>query len=136
MSTKIKSYTVTGARVLLGLIYFIFGLNFFLHFIPNDQKMGEAAGHFIGGLFQAGYFFPFMKSIEVILGIFLLIRLFVPLSLVVLAPITLNIFLFHIFLEPATAGLSIAMLVLNVFLLWSYREYFKPLLNLKSPVTF
>ena len=136
MSTKIKSYTVTGARVLLGLIYFVFGLNFFLHFIPNDHKMSEAAGNFVSGLFQAGYFFPFMKSIEVVLGIFLLVRLFVPLSLTVLAPITLNIFLFHIFLEPATAGLAIAMLVLNIFLLWSYREYFKPLLNLKSPVTF
>ena len=136
MSTKVKSYSVTGARVLLGLIYFVFGLNFFLNFIPNDAQHGEVATNFIHGLFGTGYFFPFMKTVEILLGAFLLIRLFVPLSLVILAPITLNIFLFHVVLEPATAGLAVVMLVLNVALLWAYREYFKPILHVKSPVTF
>lgn len=136
MSTKLKSYSVTGARILLGLIYFVFGLNFFLNFIPNDAQHGAAAGNFIGGLFGSGYFFPFLKVLEVVLGAFLLIRLFVPLSLVILAPITLNIFLFHAFLEPATVGLSVVMVVLNVALLWAYREYYKPILQIKAPVTF
>lgn len=136
MSSKLKSYSVTGARILLGLIYFVFGLNFFLNFIPNDAQHGQVAGNFLGGLFGTGYFFPFMKTVEVILGAFLLIRLFVPLSLVVLAPITINIFLFHAFLEPATVGMSAVMLVLNFTLLWAYRDYFKPLFQAKSPLTF
>jgi putative oxidoreductase len=135
MSTKIKSIAVTGARVLLGLIYFIFGLNFFLNFIPNDQKLSAEAGTFLGGLFTAGYLFPFMKTVEVVLGALLLARLFVPLSLVLLAPITLNIFLFHAFLEPASGGIAYLILALNIYLLWAYRDYFKPLLNVKSPVT-
>src|SRR5436190_16417378 len=103
MSTKIKSVSVVAARSVLGLIYFVFGLNFFLHFIPTPPSAGGVADAFIGGLFQSGYFFPMMKSIEVVLGAFLLIGLFVPLSLVVLMPISLNILLFHAFLAPGDA---------------------------------
>jgi hypothetical protein len=135
MSTKVKTVSAVGARVVLGLAYFVFGLNFFLNFIPNDAQHGELAGNFLGGLFGAGYFFPFLKGLEVVLGAFLLVRLFVPLSVVALFPITLNIFLFHAFLEPGTVALSVVMFVLNVYLLWAYRDSFRPLLQVKSQIS-
>jgi putative oxidoreductase len=135
MSTTIKTVSAVGARVLLGIIYFVFGLNFFLNFIPNDAQHSEVAGNFLGGLFGAGYFFPFVKGIEVVLGAFLLIRLFVPLSAVILFPITLNIFLFHAFLAPGTVAISVVMLVLNVYILWAYRDNFRSLLQTRSQIT-
>jgi len=135
MSTKIKSITTVVARVLLGLIYFVFGLNFFLHFLPTPPPPDGVAGSFVGGLFQSGYFFPVLKGIEVVVGALLIARLFVPLSLVILAPISLHILLFHAFLAPANVALSVVILALNLYLAWVYRDYYKPLLQSKSTVT-
>jgi uncharacterized membrane protein YphA (DoxX/SURF4 family) len=134
MSIKIKSISVVAARVVLGLIYFVFGLNFFLHFIPTPPSAGGVADAFVGGLFQSGYFFPMLKSIEIVLGAFLLIGLFVPLALVVLMPISLNILLFHAFLA-GNATMGIVIVLLNLYLAWAYRDYYKPLFNRKASVS-
>jgi uncharacterized membrane protein YphA (DoxX/SURF4 family) len=135
MSTKTKSVITTVARVLLGLIYFVFGLNFFFNFIPPQPPLEGAAGAYTGGLFQAGYFFPFLKGIEVIAGVLLLAGFFVPLSIAVLAPISLHIFLFHIILAPAGAPIGIVILLLNLFLAWAYKNNFKPLFQSKAQVS-
>src|SRR4030095_16263948 len=134
MSTKIKSVSVQAARILLGLIYFVFGLNFFLHFLPTPPSSGGPADSFTTGLFQSGYFFPFLKGAGVILGALLLTRTFVPLGVVVLMPISLNIFLFHFFLTDNVA-ISVVILALQLFLAWAYRDYYKPLFNRKSVAT-
>jgi len=135
MATKIKSVSVVTARVLLGLIFFVFGLNFFLHFLPTPPPHGGAADAFAAGLFQSGYFFPMLKGIEVVLGALLLVGLFVPLSLVVLAPISINILLFHAFLSPENTLMGIVIVVLHAYLAWAYRDYFKPLLERKTTVS-
>lgn len=135
MSTKIKSASVIAARAVLGLIYFVFGLNFFLHFLPMPPSAGGVADAFLGGLFQSGYFFPMLKSIEVVLGAFLLIGLFVPLVLVILMPISLNILLFHVFLTPGHATMGIVIVLIHLYLAWAYRDYYKPLFNRKASVS-
>lgn len=135
MLSKIKTVSVVAARIVLGLIYFVFGLNFFLHFLPTPPSSGGVADAFVGGLFQSGYFFPMLKGIEVILGAFLLIRLFVPLTLVILMPISLNIFLFHAFLSSDQMGMSILMVVLHLYLAWAYRDYYKALISPKAPLS-
>ena len=132
MSTKIKSLSVVIARVLMGLIYLVFGLNFFIPFLPVQPAPTGAVAAFTGGLFQAGYFLPFMKGIEVILGAFLLAGVFVPMSLVILMPITINIVLFHVFLAPEGSAVGIVILVLQIYLAWAYRDYFKPLFESKA----
>lgn len=134
-STNVKSIAALVARVLLGLIFFVFGLNFFLNFLPAPPPLEGVAGSFIGGLFQAGYFFPFLKGIEITLGVFLLARIFVPLSLVILAPISVHIFLFHAFLAPTNLPVAIVTLGLNLYLAWAYRDHYKPLFQVKSSIT-
>lgn len=135
MPTKIKTVSVIAARVALGLIYFVFGLNYFFPFIaPQPHPEGVVAA-FTGGLFQTGYFFPMLKGIEVIAGALLLAGFFVPISLAVLAPITVNIFLFHTILAPAGAPMGILLLVLNLYLAWAYRDSFKPLFERKVTLT-
>jgi putative oxidoreductase len=133
MSTKITTISTTIIRSLLGLLYLFFGLNFFLHFLPTPPPPAQpgAAESFLGGLFQAGYFFPMVKGLEVLLGGFLLLNFFTPLSLVVLAPISLNIFLFHAFLAPANMGISILIIVLHIFLFWGYRKSYRTVLDPK-----
>src|ERR1035438_1418462 len=121
--SKSLNVSVLTARILLGLIFFIFGLNFFFHFIPNNSQPEGKAAAFIGGLFQSGYLFPLIKVIEVLSGIFLLTGLFIPLVLVVLMPISINILLFHSILEPGIMPISISYLILisQIWLAWNYK---------------
>jgi putative oxidoreductase len=124
-------YSTVAARVILGLIYFVFGLNGFFHFIPINPVLPESATAFMGGLAQSGYFFPFLKATEVIGGLALLIGFYVPLAAIVLMPITLNILLFHLFLTPGIQNLPMPILMLwaNVLILWKYRDSLRPLLH-------
>jgi uncharacterized membrane protein YphA (DoxX/SURF4 family) len=115
-----------GARILLGLIFTIFGLNFFLHFIPVPPAEGAAAA-FMGGLFQSGYFLPFMKITEISMGVLLIAGIAPAFALVVLAPIVLNIVLFHLFLAPAGLLVPFLILALEGYLAWHYRAKFAPI---------
>lgn len=112
-------------RSILGLIFFVFGLNFFLHFIHMSPPHGKAEA-FEGGLFSAGYFFPFMKVIETVSGFFLLINRYTPFFLLLLFPITLNICLFDAFLVPSGLALGIVMLLIHLFLGYAYFKYYRP----------
>lgn len=124
----------TAARLLLGVIFFVFGLNGFLGFLPSPPLEGEAAV-FIGGLATAGYMFPLVKGIEVLVGVALLAGRFVPLALVLLAPITVNIFLFHAVLSPGL-GLPLFIVGAQLFLAWFHRDAYRPLLHAQAePVT-
>ena len=113
-------------RLLLGLIFTVFGLNGFLHFIPN-MSMPQAAGAFFGALFATGYMVPLIFATQLLGGVLLLIGRLVPFALALLAPVIVNIFLFHIFLDPGGIPLAIAVAVLELFLAWSYRTAFVPL---------
>lgn len=110
-------------RTLLGLIYFGFGLAFLLHLMPSKPAPG-LAGEFSKGLFMSGYFFPFLKITETLCGLFLLINKFTPLFLAIIFPVTLNIFLFHAFLEPSGLAMVAPMLLINLFLGYAYRKYY------------
>ena len=130
MSTaKTVNIPALVARILLGLIYFVFGLNFFLKFIPQGAPPTGVAGAFVGGLFQAGYFFPLLKVIEVLGGALLLLGRYIPLVLVVLMPISVNILLFHTILEPGGLPITISLLILisQLYLAWVYRASYKAL---------
>jgi uncharacterized membrane protein YphA (DoxX/SURF4 family) len=123
--------TRTVARLGLGLIFVVFGLNGFLHFLPAPAPTGAAA-LFVGGLASASYFFPLLKGIEVLAGLMLLANLRAPLALVMLAPIVVNIVAFHVELAPAGLPIALAILGLELYLAWSYRRVFAPLLEGKA----
>jgi putative oxidoreductase len=122
------------ARILLGLIFFVFGLNFFFHFIPQGPAPTGTAGAFLGGLFQSGYLFPLIKVIEVISGALLLFGRYIPLVLVVLMPISINILLFHTILEPGGMPITISLLIIicQLYLAWVYRNYYTQLFIAKA----
>jgi len=128
--------TVTGklpaaARILLGLILLVFGLNGFLQFLPMPP-LPDAAGAFLGGLAATGYMFPLIKGVEVLVGAALLLNRFVPLALTVLAPISVNIVAFHLFLDPKGLALPIIVGALNVVLAFFYRARFAGVLSARA----
>jgi putative oxidoreductase len=92
---------VAIARNLMGLIFFVFGLNGFLHFIPmkpQDMPTG-LAGQYIGVLMQSHYIY-FVSAVQVIGGALLLVNRYVPLALVLLGPVIVNILVYHILMDP------------------------------------
>jgi uncharacterized membrane protein YphA (DoxX/SURF4 family) len=122
----------TVARVLLGLMFTVFGLNGFLHFIPQPKSpMPEAAAAFAGALMQTGYMFPLVMGTQLFAGVLLLFNRFVPLALALLAPILVGIITFHIFLAPASIGPGVAVVVLELYLAWAYRDAYRPMLAMR-----
>jgi uncharacterized membrane protein YphA (DoxX/SURF4 family) len=126
-----KAKAVLASRILLGLVFFVFGLNGFLHFLPQ-QPMPGPAGNFVGALFASGYMFPLLKGTEVICGALLLSGRFVPLALTILAPVVVNIVAFHAFLAPAGLAIPILIVALEVFLARSYRSAFRGVLRART----
>ena len=122
---------VLGARLLLGLIFTVFGLNGFLNFLPPPE-VNEGAGAFLGALAATGYMFPLIKATEVVGGVLLLANRCVPFALTILAPVVVNIALFHIVLDTAGLPVALAVLVLEIFLAWGYRDSFKGVLASKA----
>jgi putative oxidoreductase len=93
------------ARILLGLLFLVFGLNGFFHFIPMPPPSG-LAGQYMGALFVSHYL-VFVFTVQVIGGALLLANRFVPLALLLLGPVLVNILLFHSLMAPA--GLPVAL---------------------------
>lgn len=117
------------ARIVLGLMLFVFGLNGFLNFIPMGE-MPSPAGNFMGAMVESGYFWPFVKGLEVIAGILLLTGKYIRAALVIAAPIMLNAFLFHLFLAPGGIGGALVALALTIYLISTdWNEGFKQLVK-------
>ena len=102
----------TIARILLGLLFTVFGANGFLHFIPMQPPTG-LAGQYMGALFVSHYLVP-VFLLQLAGGILLLVNRYVPLALICLGPVIVNILCFHAFLAPE--GLPMALFVVVLWL--------------------
>jgi putative oxidoreductase len=109
-------------RFLLGLIFLVFGLNGFLHFIPSSPPSGTA-GQFVGALFVSHYLVPIFL-LQIISAVLLLVNRYVPLALTLLAPIIVNILLIHILMLPSGLPLALVVTVLWIVVFLSVRSAF------------
>ena len=116
------------ARVLLGLMFVVFGSNIFLHFLRMPPPPATLAGDFSKALMQSHYIYV-VGLLQVIGGLLLLIGRYVPLGLVLLGPVIVNILLFHIFLDTSGLPMAIIVALLALFLLWRYRTNFAGLVR-------
>jgi uncharacterized membrane protein YphA (DoxX/SURF4 family) len=106
------------ARLLMGLIFFVFGLNGFLNFIPAPPPTG-LAGQFAGLLFTS-HLYIVIFAVQTIGGLLLLVNRFVPLALIMLGPVIVNIFFFHLFMAPS--GLPLAIVVVALWVIVAMRN--------------
>ena len=116
------------ARVLLGLVFVVFGSNIFLHFIPMPPLPATMAGDFSKALMQSHYMYV-VGLVQVIGGLLLLLGRYVPLALTLLGPVIVNILCFHIFLDPSGLPIALVVATLALFLLWRHRSNFAGLVK-------
>jgi putative oxidoreductase len=110
------------ARVLLGLVFLVFGLNGFLNFMPGTLPSG-AAGQFLSLLAQSHYDLV-VSALQVAGGVLLLLNRYVPLALVLLGPVIVNIILFHLLMDPSGLPFAIPVVILWGIVFFRHRQYF------------
>ena len=115
------------ARLLLGLISVVFGLNGFLNFLSMGPMPTGLAGQFMGALVLSHYYWV-VAAFQIIGGVLLLMNRFVPLALVLLGPVIVNILCYHLFLNHAGAPFAIVLTVLWFIVFYGHRQYFSGVL--------
>jgi uncharacterized membrane protein YphA (DoxX/SURF4 family) len=118
-------------RIVLGFIFAAAGAAGLLQLAPQ-QPLAGAAGAFMAGLAATGYFFPVLKVVELGAGLLLLSGRFVPLALVLLAPIVVHIAAFHLLLAPEGALMAVFLVLAEAGLAWFHRPAFAPLFRAVS----
>jgi putative oxidoreductase len=118
----------TIARIILGCVFVIFGLNIFLQFIHMPPPPSGPAGDFAKALFVSHYLYV-VGALQVIGGVLCLAGRFVPLGLMLLGPVIVNILLFHTLLNPAGLPLAIVVSMLALVVLWQHRAAFAGLVR-------
>src|SRR5258706_12356944 len=101
------------ASLLLGLMFFVLGLNGFLNFLSMGPMPSGLAGQFVGALVLSHYFWV-VAALQVAGGALLLVNRFVPLALVLLGPVIVNIISYHVFLNPSGAVPAVGVSILWV----------------------
>lgn len=115
-----------GLRIIYGTFWLVFGLNGFLHFFAVPAP-GEQGAAFMAALEAAGYVMPLVYGSQVVAGIMLLCGCYIPLALLILAPVVGNILLYDWFLNPSGLTIGIILLVIYLMLLYAYRRRLAPL---------
>jgi len=111
------------ARILLGLVFLVFGLNGFLNFLSLGPLPTGLAGQFMGALFVSHYYWV-IAALQVVGGVLLLVNRFVPLALVLLGPVIVNILCYHVFLNHVGAPPAIVVTVLWFIVFYWNRQHF------------
>lgn len=119
-------------RILLGLVFAVMPWLAILHKGPNPP-MPEAALTFVSALMKSGYMMQLVWGIQILSGVLLLLGIFVPFALILLAPILVNIFLFHLFLNSSGLIMAVILCALEVIVAWQYRRAFQPLFTVGAP---
>jgi uncharacterized membrane protein YphA (DoxX/SURF4 family) len=132
MSTKrnedimARNYLPAAARVLLGVVMLLTGVNKLFWFVPMPH-MSPALTAFMDALKQTGYYLPFIGIVEATGGALLLVNRLVPLAITILAPVLVNILGVHTFLDTSGFPLALILIALDVYLAWVNRDAFRPM---------
>jgi putative oxidoreductase len=120
------------ARILLGLVFFAFGLIGFLPFVPKGPMPTGLAGQFVTALVQSHYGLV-VDALQIAGGALLLVNRYVPLGLTILGPIIVNIFLYHLLLFHMGVGIATVVVILWGIVAYHHRQSFAGLFVRKSP---
>jgi putative oxidoreductase len=120
------------ARLLLGLIFLVFGLNGFLNFLSMGPMPSGLAGQFVGALVLSHYVWV-VAALQIAGGALLLVNRFVPLGLVLLGPVIVNIICYHVFLNSMGISLAIVVTILWFIVFYARRQYFSGIFVQRTP---
>lgn len=122
-----KSKVFMGLRIVLGLMLLVFGLNKFFHFLPDPEGMSADAGAYFGALGSAKTL-TLVAIVEVVAGLTFLLNKYGALMAIILMSVSVNAVLFHVNLDSANIALALVLLVLNIIVLYSYKDKYKELM--------
>lgn len=126
MKAAMKIATII-VRLLFGLAFTVFGLNFFLNFIPAPPPTGLAGDYF--KVMAASHYLYVIGAMQLLSGLLLLIGKFVPLALTILAAMIFNILWIHILMDPSGLPMALVFAAFELFLIWAYRDRFAGILR-------
>lgn len=126
-----KKIVLRVVSIVFGLALMLNSLNYYLHFYQLPA-LNPQAMQFVGALSETGYLMHLVKFIEFAGGLCLLTSRYVPLALVVLAPVVVNIFLVHLVLDPRGLPAGALLLISQVVLMWAYRHYYQSLASVEA----
>ena len=122
-----NSKVLLALRIVFGLFLVTFGLNKFLDFMP-PMEMGEAAGSYFGAMMSTKTLM-LVAIVEILACLSLLLNKYAALMMLILMSVSVNAVLFHATLEPGTIPPALVLLVLNIVMLFAYKDKYKDLLN-------
>lgn len=132
-SKSFARYLPAVARVLMGILLLGPGIIGLFNLVPPPAAPpGDGAAALGEAMMKSGYLFQFVKVTEVLVGLLLLSNRFVPLALTIAAPVVLNIVAFHAFLAPQGLAIPVVLLALHLYLAWSYRAVYRPMLAMRA----
>lgn len=112
---------------LLGLVFVVFGSDFFIHFMPTPPQMAGDAGTFAGILYSSGYL-KVIKILEVTIGLLLFVPKTRAIALLLIAPIVVNILLFELYLVHQP-GIGVALTIINAIGIYLNREKYMSIVS-------
>ncbi len=121
---------VIVVRVLMGLLFLFASISVLFNLVSQPELTGKTKS-FMDGVNASVYLMPLIKITELLCGIAFVSGFFVPLATIVIAPITINILLFHIFVDTAGLPVGIFLVLANLFLAYANRDKFRPMLAAK-----
>ena len=113
----------TIARYLIALIFIIFGLNGFLHFLPQKPPESEMVEQYVT-VMLASHYLTFVFALQLTAGALFLFRRTVPLALIIAGPLIVNILLFHMLMDPGGIVPGLVVTALWFVIYWQFRAAF------------
>lgn len=117
---------VRTIQIIFGIMLIVFGLNMFFQFMPAIT-FNDVATAYLGALFATGYIFPIMGIVWIFAGLLFIFNKCSPLSAVLILPISLNILLFHIFLDSTGLLFGLIISILNLYMLYVHWNAYRPM---------
>lgn len=115
-------------RILMGLLFLFASITVLANLFPEPELTGIKKT-FMDGIKASGYLLPLIKITELVCGISFVSGYFVPLAAIVIAPVIVNIFLYHIFVDSTGLPVAIFLIAANGFVAFYHREKYKALLQ-------
>jgi len=121
-------------RTLMGLLFIFAAIVVLFKLAPVPELTGVAKT-FNDGIFAVGYFVPMLKIVELTCGILFVIGRFVPLATILIAPIIVNIFAYHAFIDNSGLPVAVFLVAANIFVAFYYRVVYRELFRFNPNLT-
>jgi putative oxidoreductase len=102
--------------ILLAIVFIVFGLNFFLNFIPMPPLEGLNKKFFEVMAMESNYMM-IIKVLEIVIGLMLLLPKTRALGLLLIAPIAVNILIYEVVIahQPGIGVLLVVLVAAGIY---------------------